>query len=142
MDNWDHEQAFSVQFSGHHLNTRPFDNQTQIYHSNTRLVWYSDGHCRYRNGPDHLNTGPFETWTFNWFLTKWLQFVRISDPIQNLDHLQTNLFLNIQNFRSPLYNTLLRAQRCQVEASTIFHVRKREQQFCIGFGCSRKLDLA
>ena len=27
---------------------------------------------------------------------KWLGF-QISDPIQNLDHLQPNLFLNIQN---------------------------------------------
>ena len=25
-------------------NTGPFDNHTQIYHLNTRLVWYSDGY--------------------------------------------------------------------------------------------------
>ena len=28
----------------HYLNTGPFDNQTQIYHLNTRLVQYSDPH--------------------------------------------------------------------------------------------------
>ena len=33
-------------FSDHHSNTGPFDNQTQIYHLNTRLVWYSDGYCK------------------------------------------------------------------------------------------------
>ena len=38
-------RLFSVQFSDHHLNTGPFDNQTQIYHSNIRLVQYSDGYC-------------------------------------------------------------------------------------------------
>ena len=36
---------FSVRFSDHHLNTKPFDNQTQIYHLNTKLVQYSDGYC-------------------------------------------------------------------------------------------------
>ena len=41
----DHKQAFSVRFSDHHSNTRPFDNQTQIYHLNIRLVWYLDGYC-------------------------------------------------------------------------------------------------
>ena len=29
----------------HYLNTGPFDNQTQIYHLNTRLVRYSDDFC-------------------------------------------------------------------------------------------------
>ena len=37
--------SFSVRFSDHHLNTPPSDNLTQIYHSNTRLVWYSYGCC-------------------------------------------------------------------------------------------------
>ena len=40
--------------------------------------------------------------------TKWQPFVQISDPIQNLDHLQPNLFWPLQiqtspDFRSPLY---------------------------------------
>ena len=39
----DHKQAFSVRFSDHHLNTRPFENPTHIYHLSTRLVRYSDG---------------------------------------------------------------------------------------------------
>ena len=38
-------KAFSVRYSDHHLNTRPFGNQTQIYHLKTKLVWYSDGYC-------------------------------------------------------------------------------------------------
>ena len=40
LENW----LFSVQFSDHHLNTRPFDKQTQIYHLNTRPVLYSNGY--------------------------------------------------------------------------------------------------
>ena len=42
---WTINTLFSVRFSDHLLNTRPFENRTQIYHSNTRLVWYSDGYC-------------------------------------------------------------------------------------------------
>ena len=38
----DHILAFSVRFSDHHFNTRPFDKRTQIYHLNNRLVGYSD----------------------------------------------------------------------------------------------------
>ena len=40
-------RTFLFWFSDHHLNNRPFDNQKQIYHSNTRLVRYSDGYCRF-----------------------------------------------------------------------------------------------
>ena len=40
-----HKQAFSVRISDHHSNTEPFDNRTQIYHLNTKLVRYSDGYC-------------------------------------------------------------------------------------------------
>ena len=40
-----HKLDFLVRFSDRHLNTGPFDNQTQIYHLNTRLVQYSDGYC-------------------------------------------------------------------------------------------------
>ena len=35
----------TIQIPDHHSNTRPFDNQTQIYHLNTWLVRYSDGYC-------------------------------------------------------------------------------------------------
>ena len=42
-----HDRFFPVRFSVHHLNTRPFDNQTHIYHLNTWLVVYSDGYCEY-----------------------------------------------------------------------------------------------
>ena len=35
---------FIIQYSDHHLNTRPFDYQTTFGHSNTRLVRYSDPH--------------------------------------------------------------------------------------------------
>ena len=40
-----HQLDFSVRFSDHLSNTGPFDNWTQIIHSNTRLVWSSDGYC-------------------------------------------------------------------------------------------------
>ena len=59
--------------------------------------------------PNHLKNGTFKIWTFlSGFQMvfgkmaaiypdfKWLGF-QISDPILNLDHLQTNLFLTIQN---------------------------------------------
>ena len=45
---WTINRLFSVRFSDHYSNTRLFDNRTQIYHLNTRLVRYSDvysTHC-------------------------------------------------------------------------------------------------
>ena len=42
---WTINKLFSFRFSDHHLNSSPFYNQTQINHSNTRLVQYSDGYC-------------------------------------------------------------------------------------------------
>ena len=38
-------RLYSVRFSSCHFITGPFDNGTQIYHLNTRLVRYSDGYC-------------------------------------------------------------------------------------------------
>ena len=37
---WTINKLFSVRFLHLHLNTRPFDNRTQIYQLNTRLSWY------------------------------------------------------------------------------------------------------
>ena len=48
LDILDHNQALSVWFSDHHLNIELFDNQTQNYHLNTQLVWYSDPHLVFR----------------------------------------------------------------------------------------------
>ena len=45
LDILDHKPDFFVRFSDHHWSTGPFDNRTQIYHLNTRLVRYSDGYC-------------------------------------------------------------------------------------------------
>ena len=42
---WKINRPFSVHFSDHHFNDGLFDNWTQIYHLNTRLVQYSDGYC-------------------------------------------------------------------------------------------------
>ena len=39
------KQTKIVQCSDHHLNNTPFDQRAIFYHSNTRLVWYSDPHC-------------------------------------------------------------------------------------------------
>ena len=39
----DHKQAFSVLLSNYQLKTGPFDNRTQIFHSNSGLLQYSDG---------------------------------------------------------------------------------------------------
>ena len=44
---WTMNRLFSVRFSYHHLNTSPLHKWTQIYHSNNRLVWYSDGYCNW-----------------------------------------------------------------------------------------------
>ena len=42
---WTINKLFPVQFSDHHLNTGPFDNQAHIYHLITRLVRHSVGYC-------------------------------------------------------------------------------------------------
>ena len=44
---WTINRLLLVWFWDHHLNTKPFDNQTQIYHLNTILVRYSDGYSSY-----------------------------------------------------------------------------------------------
>ena len=41
---WTINKFFSLRFS-YHPNIGPFDNRTQIYHLNTRLVQYSNGYC-------------------------------------------------------------------------------------------------
>ena len=46
----DHNQAFSVRFSYHHLNFGPFEKRTHINHLNTRLVQDSDGYRNYNGG--------------------------------------------------------------------------------------------
>ena len=53
--------------------------------------------------PNHLKTRLFKIWSkqsgFQMLNTRWRPFqlgFRSSDPIQNFDHLQTNLFLTIQ----------------------------------------------
>ena len=48
----------------------------------------------YSYSPNHLKTRPFEIWEFLSGFLKWLGF-RISDTIQNLDHLVPNLFWTI-----------------------------------------------
>ena len=44
LDISDHKQVFLFRLSNNHLSASPFYNQTQINHSNTRLVQYSDGY--------------------------------------------------------------------------------------------------
>ena len=59
MHIFDRKQAFYSPFSNHHLNFGPFDNQTKIYHFNTRPVQYSGGYCsplQSRNEPAVQNT--------------------------------------------------------------------------------------
>ena len=59
--NTGHFGPLKFRFSDHHSDTRPLDNrtlnililQTQIYHSNTRLVRYSDGYCTRENKKVH-----------------------------------------------------------------------------------------
>ena len=65
--------------------SQPFENQNPDI-----FVWISNGFCQ-----DSVPICPD---------LKWLGF-RLSDPIGNLDHWQTNLFLTILtlDFRSPLY---------------------------------------
>ena len=76
--------------------------------------WSGFSYC-YSYSPNHLKTGPFAILAFLSVFQmvfdkmaaicldfRWLGF-QISDPIRNPDHFQTNLFLTIQNFRSPLY---------------------------------------
>ena len=68
--------------------------------------------------PGFLVQNPDFCFKFKWFLAKWRPFVRISnsqasgwisDPIQNMDHLQNNLFSTIQNpDASRLQNTTVK----------------------------------
>ena len=44
-DIFDYETDIFAGFSKHHLKIRPLDNRIRVDHSNTRLVWYSDGYC-------------------------------------------------------------------------------------------------
>ena len=63
----DHKQAFLVWFSDHHLNNGSFDNLTQIYLLNTRLVQYSDGYCTFfLFQRDQIENQFFENWTIKW----------------------------------------------------------------------------
>ena len=82
---------------------RPFEIRK---HLNFKWSGYNNGHS---SSPNHLKTESYEIWMFlSRFQMvfdkmaaicpdfKWLCF-RISDPIQNSDHLQPNLFWTIQN---------------------------------------------
>ena len=68
------------------------------------MIWFSNGQALAMDiatqKPDHSKSGCLCP-DFKWFLTKWHPFVRISnahsEPIQNPDHLQPNLFMTIQN---------------------------------------------
>ena len=97
----DHNQAFSVRFSDHHLNTGPFDNPTHIYHLNTRLVRYWGGCCILI-----LNCGKLS-------LGKWSSIQMCGNVLQNTSiHLKIDClvqFLNgkIQNFQ-PFKNWTLK----------------------------------
>ena len=44
LDIFNQTPAFSVWLSDHLSETGPFNHQTQIYHFNSGLVWYSDGY--------------------------------------------------------------------------------------------------
>ena len=46
---WTISRLFSGWFSDHRYNTGPFDNRTQIYHLNSKLVRHSDCHCNLKS---------------------------------------------------------------------------------------------
>ena len=88
-----------------HLKSRLFDGRI----SNGLVFKWSTFSYGYSSSSNHLKTGPFKSLMFlsgfqmffDKIMTfclnfKWLGFW-ISDSIQNLDHLQLNLFLTIQN---------------------------------------------
>ena len=43
-----HKTGTFSRFSYHHSKSRPFNNWAHLDHSNTRLVWYSDGYCIFK----------------------------------------------------------------------------------------------
>ena len=51
-------RPFSVRFSDHNSKTGPFDNQTKIYHLNTRPVRYSDCYCIFQFALNRINYTP------------------------------------------------------------------------------------
>ena len=114
---------------------------------------------QFSDGPNHLKTGPFKIWIFQsgfqMIFDKWLGF-RNSDPIQNPDHLQSNLFgpFKIQtrlDFRSPLYiliqllkqeelafwHTLLKTENIK---NCIWKFPQKQDQLFLTQGCQFLLD--
>ena len=58
---WTINRLFSSPVFRPSFNTGPFNNQTQIYHLNTRLVRYSDGYCNCKREISDISpTGGFE----------------------------------------------------------------------------------
>ena len=108
---WTIYRFFSVQLSGHHLKTWPFDNQTQIYYLETRLVRYSDGccpgpcfkYCKFSNLAHfyHLNTFCVPKSKHSTFLTLFGPVFKLSD------HLNTRLSwpvkLILRNFPTKMW---------------------------------------
>ena len=101
----DHKQAlFSPFFKP------PFDNWTQIYHLNTRLVRYSDGYCIQLKKTRFVCLVLSIKETYNWGLKSglvcissgrkevWLQIVQISNGILNLEPQPFEILINGCNF--------------------------------------------
>ena len=105
---------YSGDLKSNHLKSVHFEGQIL----NGPVFKWSDFRNGYSYSPNHSKTGPFKIRTFmskfQMVLEKMVAICpekllgfQISDPIQNPDHLQPNLFLNIQiqtspDFRSPL----------------------------------------
>ena len=75
------------------LNSKHFEIRKHLERSSFQILGFSHG-----LSPDHSKSGRFCP-DFKWFLTKWWPICpdfkwlgfQISDPIQNLDHLQPNI---------------------------------------------------
>ena len=100
-------QPFSVWFLDHHLNTGPFDNQTQIYLLNTCLVQYSNGFCSSNAMPmaSEKRTSEYSgdlKFGIVWILNSWkevaLQMIWISNGIWNLEAQSFEIWTNGSHF--------------------------------------------
>ena len=110
-------RLFSVRFSDHHSNTGPFDNPTQIYHLNTRLVRYSDCSCNLFEDSKKRREGKSK-----------IKLQIISDKrLQNASEKHVHQKLN-RKLKSLLWKTLLDGIRINVHFESLvpvaMHVKK------------------
>ena len=88
---WTTNRLLSVKFLDHHMNTGSFDNQTQIHHSNTRLVQFKMVTVLSYSVSNHYSTayfGDIQFWSINIQLYRgqnWENMIKLFITINGFD---------------------------------------------------------